>query len=89
MALTQARKQEIIANYQAHETDTGSSELQVAILTEQINTLSLHLQANKKDYSSQRRIKKMIGRRKRLLAYIIKKDPTRYRQLIERLQIRG
>ncbi len=89
MALTQARKQEIIANYQAHETDTGSSELQVAILTEQINTLSLHLQANKKDYSSQRGLKKMIGRRKRLLAYIIKKDPTRYRQLIERLQIRG
>ena len=89
MALTQARKQEIIANYQAHETDTGSSELQVASLTEQINTLSLHLQANKKDYSSQRGLKKMIGRRKRLLAYIIKKDPTRYRQLIERLQIRG
>jgi small subunit ribosomal protein S15 len=89
MALTQARKQEIIAKYQAHETDTGSSELQVAILTEQINTLSLHLQANKKDYSSQRGLKKMIGRRKRLLAYIVKKDPTRYRQLIERLQIRG
>jgi small subunit ribosomal protein S15 len=89
MALTQARKQEIIAKYQAHETDTGSSELQVAMLTEQINTLSLHLQANKKDYSSQRGLKKMIGRRKRLLAYIVKQDPARYRQLIERLQIRG
>jgi small subunit ribosomal protein S15 len=89
MALTQARKQEIIGNYQVHETDTGSADLQVAMLTERINTLSLHLQSNKKDYSSQRGLKKMIGRRKRLLGYILKQDPDRYRKLIDRLQIRG
>ncbi len=89
MTLTQEKKQEIINTYQMHETDTGSAELQVAILTERINRLSLHLQANKKDFSSRQGLLKMIGRRKHLLGYIQKQDQARYRALITRLGIRG
>lgn len=88
MALLQERKQEIISEYQVHETDTGSAEVQVAMLTERINRLSEHLQGNKKDYSSRRGLLKMIGRRKRLLSYIAKKDVEKYRNLIGRLGIR-
>jgi small subunit ribosomal protein S15 len=89
MPLLQARKQEIIGEYQVHETDTGSSEVQVAMLTDRIIKLSAHLKANKKDHASRRGLLKMIGQRKRLLAYINKKDPDNYRQLITRLGIRG
>jgi small subunit ribosomal protein S15 len=89
MALLQERKQEIISEYQVHETDTGSADLQVAMLTDRINKLSTHLQSNKKDYSSRRGLLKMIGRRKRLLSYIQKQDAGRYRALITRLGIRG
>jgi small subunit ribosomal protein S15 len=88
MALLQERKQEIISEYQVHETDTGSAEVQVAMLTERINKLSQHLQGNKKDYSSRRGLLKMIGRRKRLLSYIAKKDVEKYREIIGRLGIR-
>ena len=89
MALLQARKQELISDYQVHETDTGSADVQVAMLTERINKLSLHLQKNKKDHASRRGLLKMIGRRKRLLAYILNQDQERYRALITRLGIRG
>ncbi|MEM6424213.1 MAG: 30S ribosomal protein S15 [Cyanobacteria bacterium P01_H01_bin.119] len=89
MALLQARKQELIADYQIHETDTGSADLQVAMLTERINKLSAHLKQNKKDHSSRRGLLRMIGRRKRLLSFIQKKDLTRYQALIGRLGIRG
>jgi small subunit ribosomal protein S15 len=89
MPLLQARKQEIIGEYQVHETDTGSSEVQVAMLTDRIIKLSAHLKTNKKDHASRRGLLKMIGQRKRLLAYINKKDPNNYRQLITRLGIRG
>lgn len=89
MTLLQARKQEIISEYQTHETDTGSAEVQVAILTERINKLSLHLRSNKKDHASRMGLLKMIGLRKRLLAYIQKKDQGQYRALITRLGIRG
>ncbi|AFY66114.1 30S ribosomal protein S15 [Geitlerinema sp. PCC 7407] len=89
MALLQVRKQEIINDYQTHETDTGSADVQVAMLTERINRLSLHLRGNKKDHASRQGLLKMIGRRKRLLAYILKQDETRYRALIGRLGIRG
>ncbi|MEB3882275.1 30S ribosomal protein S15 [Lyngbya sp. CCY1209] len=89
MALTQEDKQQIMAEHQAHETDTGSSDVQVAMLTERINRLSTHLKANKKDHSSRRGLLQMIGRRKRLLAYIYKQDQQRYRALITRLGIRG
>ena len=89
MALTQELKQELIGQYQVHETDTGSSDLQVAMLTTRINQLSAHLKTNKKDHSSRRGLLKMIGQRKRLLSYINKQDTTRYRALITRLGIRG
>ena len=89
MALLQERKQEIIEEYQVHGTDTGSVEVQVAILSERIKKLSDHQKINKKDYSSLRGLMKMIGQRKQLLAYLLKEDPSRYRTLIQRLGIRG
>ena len=89
MALLQDRKHEIISEYQIHETDTGSADVQVAMLTERIIKLSAHLKGNKKDHASRRGLLKMIGQRKRLLAYILKQDNDRYRALIARLGIRG
>jgi small subunit ribosomal protein S15 len=89
MALLQEEKQKIINEFQVHETDTGSADVQVAMLTERINRLSLHLQANKKDFASRRGLLKMIGQRKRLLSYISKHDSNHYRELITRLGIRG
>jgi small subunit ribosomal protein S15 len=89
MTLLQERKQELISEYQIHETDTGSVDLQIAMLTERINRLSAHLQKNKKDYSSRRGLLKMIGQRKRLMAYLLKQDTERYRSLIQKLGIRG
>ena len=79
MALLQERKQEIISENQVHETDTGSVDVQIAMLTDRINTLSQHLQKNKKDYSSRRGLMKMIGQRKRLLSYLMKQDAERYK----------
>lgn len=89
MTLLQARKQELISDYQVHETDTGSADLQIAMLSDRINQLSTHLQKNKKDYSSRRGLLKMIGHRKRLMAYLQKQDSERYRALIQKLGIRG
>jgi small subunit ribosomal protein S15 len=89
MALTQQRKQEIITQYQVHETDTGSADVQVAMLTARINRLSEHLQSNKKDHSSRRGLLKLIGQRKRLLSYIQQDSRDRYQALIGRLGIRG
>ncbi|MBW4521636.1 MAG: 30S ribosomal protein S15 [Scytolyngbya sp. HA4215-MV1] len=89
MVLLQQRKHEIISEYQVHETDTGSADVQVAMLTERINKLSLHLRTNKKDHASRHGLLKMIGQRKRLLAYIQKQNQERYRALIGRLGIRG
>jgi small subunit ribosomal protein S15 len=89
MSLTQERKQEIISGYQVHETDTGSADVQVAMLTERINRLSEHLKINKKDHASRRGLLQMIGRRKRLLSYIRNEDAQRYQALIQRLGIRG
>ncbi|MBE9006702.1 30S ribosomal protein S15 [Fortiea sp. LEGE XX443] len=89
MALTQQHKQEIISNFQVHETDTGSVDVQIAMLTERINRLSQHLQANKKDHSSRRGLLKLIGHRKRLLAYLLQESREKYQALIARLGIRG
>ena len=89
MSLTQEKKQEIISQYQAHETDTGSSSLQVALLTARINELTQHLKINKKDHSSRRGLLKLIGQRKRLLGYIRRKNPQGYQDLIKKLGIRG
>ncbi len=88
MALTQQEKQELMTEYQVHETDTGSADLQVAMLTKRIEQLTQHLKINKKDHSSRLGLLKMIGRRKRLLAYINNKNPQRYQSLIGRLGIR-
>lgn len=89
MALLQERKHEIISEYQIHETDTGSADVQVAMLTARINRLSDHLKTNKKDHASRMGLLKMIGHRKRLLAYIQAQDRERYKALITRLGIRG
>jgi len=89
MALLQQRKHEIISDYQVHEMDTGSADVQVAMLTERINRLSEHLKTNKKDHASRKGLLGMIGLRKRLLAYIQSRDNARYRALITRLGIRG
>jgi small subunit ribosomal protein S15 len=89
MSLTQESKHEIINGYQLHETDTGSADVQVAMLTERINRLSTHLQQNKKDHASRRGLLKMIGQRKRLLSYVRKGNAEKYQSLIKRLGIRG
>ena len=81
-------KAEIIAEYRLTETDTGSLEVQVALLTERINHLTEHMKANKHDYHSNRGLLKMVGRRRNLLAYLQKKDIERYRALIARLGLR-
>jgi small subunit ribosomal protein S15 len=89
MSITQDRKQELISQYQIHETDTGSADLQVAILTERINQLTGHLKQNSKDHSSRLGLLKMIGRRRNLLGYIQRENAERYQKLIARLGIRG
>ena len=83
-----ATKQEIIEKYQLHEGDTGSPEVQIALLTERINHLNEHLKLHKKDFHSRRGLLKMGGHRKNLLNYLIKKDVTRYREIIAKLGIR-
>jgi small subunit ribosomal protein S15 len=89
MPLTTTRKQELINEHQTHGTDTGSVEVQVAMLSERINQLSGHLQKNIHDFSSRQGLLKMIGRRKRLLAYLRNISEERYAALIARLGIRG
>jgi small subunit ribosomal protein S15 len=89
MALMQEKKQEIISSFQSHGTDTGSTDVQVAILSEQISKLSLHLRTNKKDHASRQGLLRMISKRKSLLAYLMSEDPKHYRELITRLGIRG
>ncbi|HHW25438.1 MAG TPA: 30S ribosomal protein S15 [Bacillota bacterium] len=81
-------KARIIAEYGLHEHDTGSPEVQIAILTARINKLTEHLKANKKDHHSRRGLLKMVGHRRNLLNYLMKKDIERYRALIEKLNIR-
>jgi len=88
MALTAERKAELIGEYKGHETDTGSTEVQIAILTERINNLTEHLKRNKHDYHTQRGLLKLVGQRRRLLAYLNDKDVTRYRTILARLGLR-
>jgi small subunit ribosomal protein S15 len=88
MALTQERKNEIIGEYKTHANDTGSPEVQIAVLTEQINTLNDHLRTHKKDHHSRRGLLKMVGKRRNLLNYLRNKDVTRYRELINKLGLR-
>jgi small subunit ribosomal protein S15 len=88
MALTQERKQELIEQYKVHESDTGSPEVQIAILTENINNLNSHLRTHKKDHHSRRGLLKMVGQRRNLLTYLKNKDITRYRALVDSLGLR-
>lgn len=81
-------KQALIKQYQRAETDTGSPEVQVALLTQRINQLNEHLRTHKKDHASRRGLLQMVGKRKRLLTYLQGKDIERYRALIARLQLR-
>ncbi len=88
MALTSEKKQEIVKKYQRDEKDTGSCEVQVAILTEEINQLTAHLKEHKHDYHSNRGLLRKVGQRRSMLAYLQKKDITRYRELIQKLGLR-
>ena len=83
--LSNEKKAEIVKNFGRKEGDTGSTEVQVALLTEQINVLTEHMKANKKDYSSNRGLLKMVGRRRSLLAHLKSKDVNRYRDLVQKL----
>ena len=89
MSLDTTEKQQLINTHQTHGTDTGSAEVQVAMLSERINRLSSHLQSNIHDYSSRQGLLKMIGRRKRLLGYMRNKSEQRYADIIAKLGIRG
>ena len=86
--MTNQEKQAIIAQYAIHEGDTGSPEVQIAILTHRINSLTEHLKSNKKDHHSRRGLLKMVGHRRNLLGYLQKVDINRYRAIIEKLNLR-
>jgi len=88
VALTKDRKTELIGSYKTHEADTGSPEVQVAILSERINYLTDHFKAHAKDHHSRRGLLMLVGRRRRLLDYLKGKDALRYADLIKRLNIR-
>ena len=88
MPLAREDKQEIIAGYATKEGDTGSAEVQIALLTERIRTLTDHLRGFPKDNHSRRGLLKLVGQRRRLLAYLVKKDNARYRAVIARLGLR-
>lgn len=88
MSITKEKKVEVIGQYHRHDTDTGSPEVQVAILTSRINTLTEHLRANKHDESSRRGLLIMVGQRRRLLAYLRRKYYGRYLALAEQLKLR-
>ena len=89
MSLDTAEKQEIIEKHQVHATDTGSAEVQIAMLSKRISKLSNHLQGNIHDFASRQGLLKMIGQRKRLLSYIKDKNAQRYQDLVKKIGIRG
>ena len=86
--MERAKKSEIIASNKRHDTDTGSPEVQIAILTERINHLNEHLKIHKKDHHSRRGLLKMVGQRRGLLNYVQKRDIERYRAILEKLNLR-
>ena len=87
-AMTAEEKQEIVGKFGKSETDTGATEVQIALLTRRINHLTEHLREHKHDHHSRRGLLLLVGRRRRLLNYLAKKDITRYRALIEKLGLR-
>jgi len=88
MSITQERKQDLISEYATGAGDTGSPEVQVAVLTERITNLTEHLKEHKKDFASRRGLLMMVGQRRRLLDYLRRKEQGRYQTLIERLGLR-
>lgn len=88
MALTSAKKQEIVNKFKRDENDTGSPEVQIAILTEEIRVLTEHLKEHKHDFHSRRGLLKKVGQRRNMQAYLAKKDVVRYRELIKELGLR-
>jgi len=88
MVLTVAEKQELVQTHRRGETDTGSPEVQVSILTHRINELTVHFRAHKHDYASRRGLLKMVSKRNRLLRYLSRTDRSRYQELIGRLGLR-
>lgn len=88
MVLYAEQKNEIISKFKAHENDTGSTEVQVALLSERISYLTNHFKVHNKDHNSRRGLLKLVGQRRRLLNYLKKRDIERYRSLIQRLGIR-
>ena len=88
MTLTKERKQQLIGEYSRESTDTGSPEVQIAILTNRISRMTEHMQENPKDYASRRGLLRMVSRRRRLLDYLKRIDPQRYLEILRRLNIR-
>lgn len=88
MALTKEKKSEIVSKFAKNKKDTGSAEVQIAILTEEINALSKHMETHKQDFHSNRGLLKKVGQRKRLLAYLAKQDINSYRKVISELGLR-
>ncbi|WP_112180888.1 MULTISPECIES: 30S ribosomal protein S15 [Paraliobacillus] len=88
MAITQERKNELMNEFKTHDNDTGSPEVQIAVLTEEITNLNEHLRFHKKDHHSRRGLLKMVGKRRNLLNYLRNKDVARYRDLIQKLGLR-
>ena len=88
MSITAEQKTQILSDFKTHEKDTGSPEVQIAILTKRINDLQEHFSAHKKDHSSRRGLLKMVGKRNSLLKYLTREDRTRYQQIIGKLGLR-
>ena len=88
MALTAEHRTQIVGDYKIHEKDTGSPEVQIALLTRRITELTEHLKTHKKDHSSRRGLLKMVGKRNALLKYLTREDRNRYQQIIGRLGLR-
>jgi len=88
MALTQDQKQQIIDKYKLHDKDSGSAEVQIALLTERIRLLTEHFQVHKKDHASRRGLLKLVGRRRKLLDYLKNKKIESYRELLKQLDLR-
>jgi small subunit ribosomal protein S15 len=88
MSISVEQKQKIVTDYKIHEKDTGSPEVQIALITERINHLRQHFDTHKKDHSSRRGLLKLVSRRNQLLKYLTREDRTRYQQIIGRLNLR-
>ncbi|MDD5341779.1 MAG: 30S ribosomal protein S15 [Patescibacteria group bacterium] len=88
MAIDKKKKEELIKKFKTHATDTGSSEVQIAILTEEVSQLTEHLKLHKKDFSSRRGLLRKVGQRRRLLKYLEKENPESYQSLIKKLKLK-